>query len=531
MTYVNRRKGSLLLAGKWQVEVGRPAGLVAAFPVSTCWSTRKLCESKKYLVNKAVPPPIDSLLEEKPLSEYPCIWITSNSSLVSQCSVRQMMSMSLSATKASISSVFLLNELVFGHPGKSHYDVFEDMFRALAERGHKLTILSHVNSPHHENIRHILFRDSEPLLHDVSITESRGKGFTYMVDQLNMLSRFGSRNCKRDLQSPQFQSFLKEEHEYDLIIGEMFNTVCYDGLATKYNVPFIGLYEGPAELLGLKVFLVDRLIGTGFGSGILGLGLKTWWFWFPKNFKICKRSWRSVVRMQLHCERLRWKSWSKISFIILKRLIKMVESLKFMWIAKRCFMRSEYRQLKGITGQLVIGFKNRLTCNPLEEPNNSTLATVERDEFLHLLHSQFSICFLSQKVHLPEVDGIECRFASSDFISKIISIISRSSNGIDSLSGALEPLHKTSELIPTMSNSIYAKRTIGYESSIDVLSKSSKYSDTFIFTSMSDAYRAEFCMIVLATPNSKIDLKKMNYRGFATANKSQKLTRAIKGII
>lgn len=61
-----------------------------------------------------------------------------------------------------------------------------------------------------------------------------------MVDQLILLSRFGSWNCKHDLQSPQFQSFLKEEHKYDLMIGEMFNTVCYDGLATKYNVPFVG---------------------------------------------------------------------------------------------------------------------------------------------------------------------------------------------------------------------------------------------------------------------------------------------------
>lgn len=43
--------------------------------------------------------------------------------------------------------------VVYGHPGKSHYDVFEAMFRVLAERGHNLTILSHVNSPHHKNIR------------------------------------------------------------------------------------------------------------------------------------------------------------------------------------------------------------------------------------------------------------------------------------------------------------------------------------------------------------------------------------------
>lgn len=78
------------------------------------------------------------------------------------------------------------------------------------------------------------------MVHEVSIAESRRGGFSYMVDQLILLSRFGSWNCKHDLQSPQFQSFLKEEHKYDLMIGEMFNTVCYDGLATKYNVPFVG---------------------------------------------------------------------------------------------------------------------------------------------------------------------------------------------------------------------------------------------------------------------------------------------------
>lgn len=34
--------------------------------------------------------------------------------------------------------------VIFGHPGKSHYDAFGALFLELAEKGHNLTILSHV---------------------------------------------------------------------------------------------------------------------------------------------------------------------------------------------------------------------------------------------------------------------------------------------------------------------------------------------------------------------------------------------------
>lgn len=43
--------------------------------------------------------------------------------------------------------------VIFGHPGKSHYDVFSGLFDELAARGHNLTILSHVKGKNTPNIR------------------------------------------------------------------------------------------------------------------------------------------------------------------------------------------------------------------------------------------------------------------------------------------------------------------------------------------------------------------------------------------
>lgn len=36
--------------------------------------------------------------------------------------------------------------VIFGHSGKSHYDVFKPLFQELGERGHNITILSHVRT-------------------------------------------------------------------------------------------------------------------------------------------------------------------------------------------------------------------------------------------------------------------------------------------------------------------------------------------------------------------------------------------------
>lgn len=66
--------------------------------------------------------------------------------------------------KEKVTALFLLTFLtscsdgynilvIFGHPGKSHYDVFSGLFEELAARGHNLTILSHVRGKDSPNKR------------------------------------------------------------------------------------------------------------------------------------------------------------------------------------------------------------------------------------------------------------------------------------------------------------------------------------------------------------------------------------------
>lgn len=48
---------------------------------------------------------------------------------------------------ASIQLVQCYDILVlFGSKGRSHYDVFKPLFQELGERGHHLTVISHMNS-------------------------------------------------------------------------------------------------------------------------------------------------------------------------------------------------------------------------------------------------------------------------------------------------------------------------------------------------------------------------------------------------
>lgn len=79
--------------------------------------------------------------------------------------------------------------------------------------------------------------------HVINLQHVGAKGsYTYAIEQLGLIQYFAEENCAKDLQRKQFQEFLNETHQYDVILGEMFNTICYDGLARKIPAPFIGSF-------------------------------------------------------------------------------------------------------------------------------------------------------------------------------------------------------------------------------------------------------------------------------------------------
>ncbi|XP_066257468.1 UDP-glycosyltransferase UGT5-like isoform X2 [Euwallacea similis] len=130
---------------------------------------------------------------------------------------------------------------IVGHPGKSHFDAFAALFNELADQGHNLTILSHVKPRNSRNIRSVLLRESQPMLHAIDLTTVGDRGVSFPYKQLKLLRQFASDNCPVDLQRPQLRAFLEENNHYDVILGEMFNTLCYNGMIRKFEAPFIGL--------------------------------------------------------------------------------------------------------------------------------------------------------------------------------------------------------------------------------------------------------------------------------------------------
>nr|XP_033326685.1 uncharacterized protein LOC117220621 [Megalopta genalis] len=137
---------------------------------------------------------------------------------------------------------------VFGHPGKSHFDVFKPLVEELARRGHELTVISYF--PRSEKAK-----AAEPLANykDISlVTKDRGvfvnvvnltdieqyKNFK-MIGNLYMLGKMAEMACDAGLNHPLVKEFVAAGEKFDLAITESFNTHCFFALFHQLGVPFI----------------------------------------------------------------------------------------------------------------------------------------------------------------------------------------------------------------------------------------------------------------------------------------------------
>ncbi|KAF7264748.1 hypothetical protein GWI33_022483 [Rhynchophorus ferrugineus] len=131
--------------------------------------------------------------------------------------------------------------VILSHPGKSHVHVFAPMIRELGQRGHKVTVVTHVpvKDISTVNVKEILI--GEPMVEVLSFSDvSPSRVFTAFQGPF-LISSFAHQSCVDGLSHPAFQSFLRERHSFDVILYEFFNTNCYFGLTNKYKAPFIGL--------------------------------------------------------------------------------------------------------------------------------------------------------------------------------------------------------------------------------------------------------------------------------------------------
>lgn len=139
--------------------------------------------------------------------------------------------------------------VIFPHPGKSHFLSYVGLFKALAQKGHQMTVISHfpLMKPV-ENYKDVeiggleTFNYSKPdyftNLRNYETPSRFAMYFTSLV-----LAEIGQLACEKGFSSQTVQDFLKGSHQFDLIIMEYFNSDCFLTIAKKFNVPIVRVHS------------------------------------------------------------------------------------------------------------------------------------------------------------------------------------------------------------------------------------------------------------------------------------------------
>ncbi|XP_017767482.1 PREDICTED: UDP-glucuronosyltransferase 2B20 isoform X1 [Eufriesea mexicana] len=136
---------------------------------------------------------------------------------------------------------------IFGHPGKSHFDVFKPLVEELARRGHGVTVISHF--PRTEKA---IAAEPLPTYKDISLVDENLGVFVNVVD-LNLIDNSYTRifknmymlyfmsniSCTIGLQNAAVKQLLASGQKFDVLLTESFNTNCFMGLVYRINAPFI----------------------------------------------------------------------------------------------------------------------------------------------------------------------------------------------------------------------------------------------------------------------------------------------------
>lgn len=131
---------------------------------------------------------------------------------------------------------------LFFHPVKSHFDVYEPLLKALASRGHEVTVISHF--PQKKTVpgyRDISVRQNI-LVDVINIQELPTGNNFYHGEKLGY--DMAKENC-RLLEAENVKNLIGSNETFDLIISEVFITDCFLSIVHRYKVPFIGVGTHP----------------------------------------------------------------------------------------------------------------------------------------------------------------------------------------------------------------------------------------------------------------------------------------------
>lgn len=131
--------------------------------------------------------------------------------------------------------------VVFPHFGKSHFSIYENLFKTLASRGHNLTVISYFPQVYPvRNYRDVALEvEGEKATEVISFDLFRHSRFEF-VKGLPFLKMYMDKYCRMGLENKNFQSFLNEKQQLDLILFQIFTSDCFLGLSTMFNAPVVG---------------------------------------------------------------------------------------------------------------------------------------------------------------------------------------------------------------------------------------------------------------------------------------------------
>ncbi|KMQ95392.1 udp-glucuronosyltransferase 2a3 [Lasius niger] len=138
---------------------------------------------------------------------------------------------------------------VFGHLGKSHFDVFKPLLEELARRGHEITVISYF--PRTDNAK---AKEPLPNYKDINLVDPKvsvyvnvidleqiSHSFFRLVNEFLLLRFMADFACSTGLRNPVITEFLRSDEKFDVILTENFNTDCFLGLIHRFKAPYLAL--------------------------------------------------------------------------------------------------------------------------------------------------------------------------------------------------------------------------------------------------------------------------------------------------
>ncbi|XP_054739701.1 UDP-glycosyltransferase UGT5-like [Anastrepha obliqua] len=131
---------------------------------------------------------------------------------------------------------------LFPHPGISHFQFFHPIMRALAEKGHDVTVISHFpdKSPP-ARYRDLPLKDRATLMNSLDLKFFESPPFYSHFAEFFLLHEWGKDACNHTLRSDALAQVLRQRQRFDVIIMEQFNSDCMVAVAHQLKAPFIAL--------------------------------------------------------------------------------------------------------------------------------------------------------------------------------------------------------------------------------------------------------------------------------------------------